>query len=86
MNRVLLEPKMTNDVKKQSEKVTIKIPRKLYDKLTIIIDDSGYNSVTDFVVYVLRDLVASTELNGQGSTRSEDMEQVKKRLKSLGYL
>jgi Arc/MetJ-type ribon-helix-helix transcriptional regulator len=40
--------------------VTIKIPRQLYKKLQIIIADTGFHSVTEFIVYVLRDL-ASTE-------------------------
>ena len=41
-------------------KVTIKIPRPLYDKIALLIEGAGYNSVTDFVVYVLRDIVASS--------------------------
>ncbi|MDN5360823.1 MAG: hypothetical protein PWQ84_1886, partial [Thermotogaceae bacterium] len=44
-----------------SDKVTLKIPRQLYDKLKAIIDETGYSSVTEFVVYVLRDLVSSEE-------------------------
>jgi len=42
-------------------KVTLKIPRPLYDKIGRAIAGAGYNSVTDFVVYVMRDLVASHE-------------------------
>ena len=41
--------------------VTLKIPRQLYEKLQVIIADTGFHSVTEFVVYVLRDLV-STEV------------------------
>ena len=72
-------------------KVTIKIPRRLYNRLAEIVADSGFNSVTDFVVYVLRDLVGSTESPGSrigigdGLTR-EEIELIRKRLKSLGYL
>ena len=39
-------------------KVTIKIPRALYNRIKSIIEDSGFDSVTDFVVYVLRDFAA----------------------------
>lgn len=72
-------------------KVTIKIPRKLYNRLAEIVADSGFNSVTDFVVYVLRDLVSAA---GKSDARSrledgltrEEIELIRKRLKSLGYL
>jgi hypothetical protein len=39
--------------------VTLKIPRQLYEKLQVIIADTGFHSVTEFVVYVLRDLVST---------------------------
>ena len=69
---------------KGQDKVTIKIPRPLYTKLQSIIEDSGYNSVTDFVVYVLRDLVASSRRSEQEFTEQELIE-VKQRLRNLGY-
>ena len=43
-------------------KTTIKIPTPLYHKIALLIEGSGYNSVTDFIVYVLRDLVGEREL------------------------
>jgi Arc/MetJ-type ribon-helix-helix transcriptional regulator len=39
--------------------VTLKIPRQLYEKLQVVIADTGFHSVTEFVVYVLRDLVST---------------------------
>jgi hypothetical protein len=39
--------------------VTIKIPRQLYEKLQIVINGTGFHSVTEFIVYVLRDLVST---------------------------
>jgi hypothetical protein len=38
--------------------VTLKIPRPLYDQLKQVIQGSGFHSVTEFAVYVLRDLVS----------------------------
>jgi len=68
-------------------KVTIKIPRPLYEKIGQVIEGAGYNSVTDFVVYVLRDLVASHQISGQKEDRqAQDIETVKQRLEGLGYL
>jgi hypothetical protein len=38
--------------------VTLKIPRPLYQQLKQVIQGSGFHSVTEFTVYVLRDLVS----------------------------
>lgn len=68
------------------EKVTIKIPRPLYERIGTIIDGAGYNSVTEFVVYVLRDLVSTHTLAESDEYSEEELEKVKKRLEALGYL
>ena len=68
------------------EKVTIKIPRPLYERIGSIIDGAGYNSVTEFVVHVLRDLVTTHAMAQSEEYSDEELEIVKKRLKSLGYL
>lgn len=70
-------------------KVTIKIPRALYRRLIDIIDGSGFDSVTDFVVYVLRDIAstAGEPVSNEPIVQTgRDIEKVKKRLKRLGYL
>jgi hypothetical protein len=69
----------------EQDKVTIKIPRQLYDKLKQILDGSGYNSVTDFIVYVLRDLVASSR-KPAGKIGEVEFDEIKQRLRNLGYL
>ncbi len=73
-------------MKPQKEKVTIKIPRPIYESLNQIIDESGFNSVTEFIVYVLRDLISSRSAPKEPSLSKNEIEAVKKRLKSLGYL
>jgi len=70
---------------KERGKVTIKIPRPLYEKLKVILEESGYNSVTDFVVYVLRDLVASSA-RSKKKVSEKELEEIKQRLRNLGYL
>ena len=69
-----------------SDKVTIKIPRPLYDKLSQIIEGAGYNSVTDFVVYVLRDIASTPALSETEPYSEAELIKVKERLRSLGYL
>jgi metal-responsive CopG/Arc/MetJ family transcriptional regulator len=73
-------------MKKGKDKVTIKIPRPLYDNLNQIIEGSGFNSVTEFIVYVLRDLLSSRTLRKEPALSVKEIEMVKNRLKSLGYL
>lgn len=73
----------------KNNKVTIKIPRPLYDKIQQLIEGSGFNSATDFIVYVLRDLIS--EKGGPARDESdefspEEMAELKKKLKNLGYL
>ncbi len=70
----------------QKDKVTIKIPRPIYDNLNEIIRESGFNSVTEFIVYVLRDLISSRSSPKEPSLSKDEIEAVKRRLKSLGYL
>ena len=82
--------------------VTIKIPRPLYAQLKQVIGGSGFHSVTEFIVYVLRDLM-SHHAEGKGlpaipSTpppsggaevdplSADEIEAIRKRLSSLGYL
>jgi len=68
------------------DKVTIKIPRPLYERIGQIIDGAGYNSVTEFVVYVLRDVASAHALTAGQEYTNEELEGVKERLRSLGYL
>jgi len=73
-------------MKNGKKKVTIKIPNPLYDNISGIVEGSGFNSVTEFIVYILRDLVSSTVLKREPSLSRSEIELIKKRLKSLGYL
>ncbi|MGC9384644.1 MAG: ribbon-helix-helix domain-containing protein [Kosmotogaceae bacterium] len=76
-----------------NDKVTLKIPRPLYKKLQKVIEGSGYSSVTEFVVYVLRDLVSSENFKEKmqsddevSELTDEEIKAIKKRLKNLGYM
>ena len=67
-------------------KVTIKIPRPLYNNLKEIIAGSGFNSVTDFIVYVLRDIASTERAGARQQLNKDEIEAVRQRLKALGYL
>jgi len=64
---------------------TISIPVPLYEKVKKMIEGTGFSSVSDYVTYVLRELVASYEESRLDFTR-EDEERIKRRLRALGYL
>jgi len=66
------------------DKVSLKIPRPLYNKLKTIIEGSGFSSVNEFVVYVLRDLIASS--GDKKELSSDEVQAIRQRLKNLGYL
>ena len=76
----------------RESKVTVKIPRPLYRKIQHVVEGSGFNSPTDFIVYVLRDLMGEAEEHriesGAAETTysPEEIDEVKRKLKNLGYL
>ena len=67
------------------DKVTLKIPRPIYDKLKTVIEGSGFGSVNEFVVYVLRDLISSG-LDESADLTKKEVDAIRQRLKNLGYL
>jgi hypothetical protein len=77
--------------KQGDSNVTLKIPRPLYEQLKQVIEGSGFHSVTEFAVYVLRDLVSHHAPQRTDPTEAEpltpsEIEAIRKRLESLGYL
>ena len=69
-----------------ADKVTIKIPRELYETLTKMIEDTGFSSVNEFIVFVLRSLASSGKLKEDDRLTDEEVKAVRERLRRLGYL
>jgi hypothetical protein len=74
-------------------KVTVKIPRPLYERSPQVIEDSGFSSPTDFIVFVLRDLVGDRALEKANppagappASSNEEIEEIRRKLHNLGYL
>ena len=74
------EPRM------RETKVTIKIPRPLYRKVEQVVEGSGFNSPTDFIVYVLRDLMGEAETRATRELGAKELADLKRKLEKLGYL
>ncbi len=74
-------------------RVTVKIPRPLYRRIQVVIENSGFSSPTDFIVFVLRDLVSEVEKKHVAAAPAseqeftpEEVQAVRQKLKNLGYL
>jgi hypothetical protein len=62
------------------------LPRPLYRKIQQVVEDSGFNSPTDFIVYVLRDLMGEAEEHEVKEFNQDELDDVKRKLRNLGYL
>jgi hypothetical protein len=68
------------------DRVTIKIPRQLYRQLGQMIADTGFSSVNEFIVFVMRSLALSGDIKGEDRLTADEVRAIKERLKKLGYL
>ena len=67
---------------------TITIPTPLAEKLKRRIEGTGFNSLSSYVTYILRQLISNIENEKQKKEAfsKEDEEKIKERLRGLGYL
>ena len=65
---------------------SVSIPTPLFDKIKKRIEGTGFTSVSSYVVYVLREVLAEDAVDEEEAFSREDEERVKERLRSLGYL
>ena len=67
-------------------KVTIKIPRELYRRLGQMIAGTGFSSVNEFIVFVMRSLASGGGIKGEDGLTAEEVRAIRERLRKLGYL
>jgi Arc/MetJ-type ribon-helix-helix transcriptional regulator len=77
----------------RADMVTLKIPRPLYERLKQLIEGTGFRSVTEFAIYVMRDLAShpaaathSEQARETGPLTEAELQAVRQRLRELGYL
>jgi Arc/MetJ-type ribon-helix-helix transcriptional regulator len=68
------------------EKVTIKIPKELYETLKQMIEGTGFSSTTEFIVFVMRTLASTGRIKEEDNLTEQEVMIIKERLKRLGYL
>ncbi len=64
----------------------VNIPDELYDKIEKNLEDFGFKTVDEYVVFVLEEVIKK---DGDGEDKvfnEEEEEAIKKRLRDLGYL
>jgi Arc/MetJ-type ribon-helix-helix transcriptional regulator len=77
----MTEPEKT----KHKKFTTISIPTPLFEKVKKRIKGTGFTSVSSYVTYVLREILAEKEEEEEPFTK-EDEERIKARLRALGYI
>lgn len=65
---------------------SVSIPAPLFQKIKDRIEGTGFTSVSSYVTYVLREVIATEEEEEEEPFTEEDEEKVKERLRALGYL
>jgi len=67
--------KIAKRTKSRPDYVTLSIPKELYERALGLIQGTGFRSVTEYVIFLLRE-----------SLLMKPGESVKERLKALGYI
>jgi Arc/MetJ-type ribon-helix-helix transcriptional regulator len=71
----------------QKKFTTVSIPSPLFEKVSLRIKGTGFPSVSSYVTFVLRELIAEEKDSAEaGPFSKEDEQRVRDRLKALGYL
>ena len=66
---------------------TVSIPTPLFERIKALIAGTGFTSVSQFVTYVLREVVSDMEREKvQASISEEEKREILERLRSLGYI
>ena len=77
--------KKETEEKDRKKFTTVSIPTPLFRKIEKRIRDTGFTSVSSYVAYVLREIIAEEEEEEEPFSK-EDKERVKDRLRALGYI
>ncbi len=74
--------------KRKTRYTTVSIPVTLYERIRKLIEGTGFTSVSQFVTYVLREVVAEMEEEKLKSeaVSEEEKKAIIERLKRLGYI
>jgi len=63
----------------------IEIPDEIYEKIEKKLEEYGFKTVDEYVIFVLKNLLEAEQEEPRGYTEEEE-EIIKKRLEDLGYM
>lgn len=69
----------------KEEKKAVLLPAKLYNQISERVEATGFGSVDEYVIFVLEE-VLKEDGEGERALSKEEEEEVKKKLRTLGYL
>jgi metal-responsive CopG/Arc/MetJ family transcriptional regulator len=73
--------------KREGKYTTVSIPITLYNRIKKLIEGTGFTSVSQYVTYVLREVVAAHEEEKyEEPFTEEDKQRIIEKLRRLGYI
>ncbi len=66
--------------------ISVEIPVEIYKKIENRIKDTEFTTVSEYVTFVLEEVLESLEEDEEEVFSKEDEEKIKERLRALGYL
>ena len=75
-----------DEEEKKGRYSTVSLPTPLVEKIKKRIEGTGFTSISSYVTYVLRELLAGMEQDETEAFSKDDEEKIKDRLRALGYL
>ncbi len=78
---------LTRAHNKKAKYTTVSIPVALHERIKGLIEGKGFKSVSDYVTFILREVVVAHESELMASPfNAKDLDLIKNRLKALGYM
>ena len=69
----------------EEEKKAVLLPAELYSQILERVEATGFGSVDEYIIFVLEEVIKESGEEEKAFSKEEE-EEVKKRLKALGYL
>ena len=69
-------------MKEEQKSKAVSLPAELYSRIEERAKSTGFNSIDDYIVFILEEVIKD---EGEVAISKEDEEEVKRRLRALGY-
>jgi len=70
----------------KGKKKAVYLPEEIYHKIEQRVADTEFDSVDEYIAFVLAEVLKENDEEDRSAYSKEDEEEVKKRLRALGYL